>query len=217
MGLDPASRARFNLKDASVLLLDATPLGMSILVQIVTGLGAKSLHRCTDGESARAAVEGNQIDLAIVDSIAPTGEGYDFVEWMRREAGEPNCYTPVLMTTSHTPRSQISRARDCGANIIIKKPFPPITVLERIIWSSKEGRKFLFSETYVGPDRRFRNVGPPKGQKGRRREDFSATPLPQGPAGAAGAPAAAGKEADIETGADPNIAEIAGAHELDGE
>jgi DNA-binding response OmpR family regulator len=198
MGLDPTSRARFNLKDASVLLLDATPLGMSILVQIVTGLGAKSLHRCIDGETARAAVEGNQIDLAIVDSMAPSGEGYDFVEWMRRDAGEPNCYTPVLMTTSHTPRSQISRARDCGANIIIKKPFPPITVLERIIWSSKEGRKFLFSDTYVGPDRRFRNVGPPKNQKGRRREDFTATPLPQAKAsGDAGDNAA-----DIEAGVD---------------
>ena len=186
MGLDPNSRARFNLKDATVLLLDETQLGMTILVQIVTGLGAKDLHRCADIESARAAVETNQIDLAIVDSLAATGEGYDFVEWLRRDAGEPNCYTPVLMTTSHTPRSQISRARDCGANIIIKKPFPPITVLERIIWSSKEGRKFLFSDTYVGPDRRFRNVGPPRGAKGRRREDFSATPLPQGHAAAEG-------------------------------
>jgi CheY-like chemotaxis protein len=180
MGLDPTSRSRFNLKDSSVLLLDATPLGMTILVQIVTGLGAKTLHRCADTEAARIAVESNQIDLAIVDSLAATGEGYDFVEWLRREGGEPNRYTPVIMTTSHTPRSQISRARDCGANIIVKKPFPPITVLERIIWSSKEGRKFLFSDTYVGPDRRFRNVGPPKGEKGKRREDFTATPLPEG-------------------------------------
>ena len=203
MGLDPNSRARFNLKDASVLLLDETPLGMTILVQIVTGLGAKMLHRCVDLESARLAVEANQIDLAIVDSLAATGEGYDFVEWMRRDAGEPNCYTPVLMTTSHTPRSQISRARDCGANIIIKKPFPPITVLERIIWSSKEGRKFLFSDTYVGPDRRFRNVGPAKGEKGRRREDFTATPLPQG-------------HSD-EGAEESDAADIEGAPELGGE
>ena len=176
MGLDPNSRSRFNLKDSAVLLLDATPLGMSILVQIVTGLGAKTLYRCADTESARIAVESNQIDLAIVDSLPPDGEGYDFVEWLRREGGEPNCFTPVIMTTSHTPRSQISRARDCGANIIVKKPFPPITVLERIIWSSKEGRKFLFTDTYIGPDRRFRDLGPPKGEKGRRRDDTNAAP-----------------------------------------
>jgi len=191
MGLDPKSRARFNLKDASVLLLDATPLGMSILVQIVTGLGAKDLHRCTDTEMARAVVEGNQLDLIIADSLAPSGEGYDFVRWIRREAGEPNCYTPTIITAAHTPRSQISRARDCGANIIIKKPFPPITMLERIVWSSKEGRKFLFTDSYVGPDRRFHNIGPPAGEKGRRREDFTATPLPQ---------AGASEATDIEDG-----------------
>jgi CheY-like chemotaxis protein len=183
MGLDPNSRARFNLRDSAILLVDATPLGMSILVQIVTGLGAKTLFRCADLEAARAAVEANTIDLAIVDSLPPDGEGYGFVEWMRREAGEPNCYTPVIMTTSHTPRSQISLARDCGANIIVKKPFPPITVLERIIWSSKEGRKFLTTDTYTGPDRRFRDLGPPKGEKGRRREDFNATPMPESRAG----------------------------------
>jgi DNA-binding response OmpR family regulator len=175
MGLDRNSRARFNLRESTLLLLDPTPMGMSIMVQVVTGLGAKTLHRCADVESARLAVESSQIDLAIIDSMPPDGEGYDFVEWLRREGGEPNCYTPVIMTTSHTPRSQISRARDCGAHIIIKKPFPPITVLERIIWSSKEGRKFLFSDTYVGPDRRFRDVGPPEGEKGRRRDDTDAT------------------------------------------
>jgi DNA-binding response OmpR family regulator len=186
MGLDRNSRARFNLRDSTILLLDGTPMGMSIMVQVVTGLGAKTLHRCADVESARIAVESSQIDLAIVDSIPPDGDGYDFVRWLRREGGEPNCYTPVIMTTSHTPRSQISRARDCGAHIIIKKPFPPITVLERIIWSSKEGRKFLFSDTYVGPDRRFRDIGPPEGEKGRRRDDTNATARPAGEATAQG-------------------------------
>lgn len=215
MGLDPNSRARFNLKDSAVLLLDATPLGMSILVQIVTGLGAKTLFRCADTESARAAVEGNQIDLAIVDSLPPDGEGYDFVNWLRREGGEPNCYTPVIMTTSHTPRSQVSRARDCGANIIIKKPFPPITVLERVIWSSKEGRKFLFSDSYVGPDRRFRDIGPPKGEKGRRREDFTATPRPEGPAAAA--QTASEAAAELAARARAEVAEIEGAPEMNGD
>lgn len=171
MGLDPNSRARFNLRDANVLLLDSNQLGMSILVQIVSGLGAKSLHRCVTAAEAQDVANANQLDLAIVDSLPPSGEGYEFVRWLRREGGEPNCYTPVLITTSHTPASQISLARDCGAHIIIKKPFPPITMLERIIWASKEGRKFLFSDTYVGPDRRFRELGPPKDVDGRRRED----------------------------------------------
>ena len=154
-----------------MLLLDDTPMGMSILVQIVTGLGAKHLYRCTSMEAAQEVAMTSEIDLAIVDAMAPEGKGYDFVEWLRREAAEPNCYTPTLITTAHTPTSDIVRARDCGGHFIIKKPIAPIVMLERIIWVAKAGRPFLFTGTYVGPDRRFHDAGPPDGI-GRRREDL---------------------------------------------
>lgn len=170
MALDVASRARFNLEKASILLLDDTPMGMSILVQIVTGLGAKQLHRCSSIEMAQEVAVTQEIDLAIIDAMAPEGRGYDFVQWLRREGQEPNCYAPVLITTAHTPASDIVRARDAGGHFIIKKPIAPIVLLERIIWVSRAGRPFLFTGTYVGPDRRFRDDGPPDGV-GRRRED----------------------------------------------
>lgn len=171
MALDPASRARFNLDRAAVLLLDDTPMGMSILVQIVTGLGAKTVYRCLSVEQAQEVACNYELDLAIIDGMAPAGHGYDFVKWLRTEAREPNCYTPVLLTTSHTPASDVVRARDCGGHLIIKKPIAPKVMLERILWVAKEGRPFLFSGNYVGPDRRFRNDGPPDGV-GRRREDI---------------------------------------------
>jgi DNA-binding response OmpR family regulator len=171
MALDPASRARFNLERAAVLLLDETPVGMSILVQIVTGLGAKQLYRCTSVEMAQEAAQSHEIDLAIVDAMAPSGAGYDFIQWLRRETQEPNCYAPVLITTGHTPTSDIVRARDAGGHFIIKKPIAPIVLLERIVWVARAGRSFLFTGTYVGPDRRFRDDGPPDGV-GRRREDL---------------------------------------------
>jgi DNA-binding response OmpR family regulator len=170
LSLDPASRVRINLERASVLLLDETDLGLSILVQIVTGLGAKHLHRCRSAEQAREVATTADIDLAIVDSLPTTGGGYEFVSWLRREAREPNCYAPVMVTTSHTPSRDVTRARDCGGHIIIKKPIAPVVLLERILWVSKGGRPFLYSDNYVGPDRRFRSEAPPDGV-GRRRED----------------------------------------------
>jgi len=175
MALDPESRARFNLDQAAVLLLDDTQMGMSILVQIVTGLGAKKLYRCTDIETAKKVASTHELHLAIVDAMAPSGAGYDFVQWLRREGQEPNCYTPVIMTTAHTPAGDVLRARDCGGHIMVKKPIAPIVLLERIIWVGREARPFLFSGSYVGPDRRFRDIGPPKGVVGRRREDTELT------------------------------------------
>jgi DNA-binding response OmpR family regulator len=177
MGLDVNSRERFNLTQASVLLLDSNPLAVSILIQILIGLGVKTLHRCGAVEEAKKVATELPIDLAIVDSLPPGGDGYEFVRWLRRETVEPNCYIPVVMTTSHTPRRQVSLARDCGANITIKKPFSPVTMLERIVWCSKEGRRFLFCDNYVGPDRRFQDLGPPEGVLGRRREDAESAEL----------------------------------------
>ncbi|MEO6339969.1 MAG: response regulator [Caulobacteraceae bacterium] len=171
MGLDPASRVRFNLSEASILLFDGTPMGMSILVQILTGFGAKTLHRCSSLKEAQTAATENIIDLAVVDATTD-GAGYDFIEWLRSHGGDPNSYTPVLLTAGHTPVSDIQRARDCGAHFALKKPLSPIAVLERIIWISREGRMFLLSDTYVGPDRRFKDDGAPNGG-GRRREDLA--------------------------------------------
>jgi DNA-binding response OmpR family regulator len=171
--LDPQSRARFNLGRASVMLLDATTLGMDILVQIVTGLGVKSLHRCINIEEAKTVTERFELDLIIADAISPTGEGYDYVHWLRREASEPNRYCPVLLTSGHTLASEVARGRDCGAHFILKRPLTAMAVIERIIWVSREGRNFISCDAYVGPERRFQNLGPPSG-RGRRKTDLSA-------------------------------------------
>lgn len=169
MALDPASRVRVNLEQASVLLLDSNDVSMSVLVQIITGLGARRLHRCAGVDQAQEAANAQSIDLAIIDGL-PDGRGYEFVNWLRREAMDPNCYAPVMITTGHTPTRDVARARDCGGHIIVRKPISPIVLLERILWVSKGGRAFLYSDGYVGPDRRFRGQGPPA-SGGRRRED----------------------------------------------
>ncbi len=174
MGLSPESKARFNLSRASVLVLEENPLAMSILVQILTGFGAKAPRKCKTVEQAEQAVRDTQLDLLIVDAMGHSGGGYEFVRWLRRSGIQPNCYAPVLLTSGHTPSGAVHEARDCGAHFIMAKPLTPITVLERIIWICRDGRKFVECDTYVGPDRRFRTNGLPKGITGRRREDLAA-------------------------------------------
>lgn len=170
MGLNPESRARFNLERASILLLEPSQMGMSIIVQILTGFGAKVLHRCENVAEAESTIQKAEVDLIVADAMG--GAGYDFVSWLRRSGIEPNCYAPVLLTAGHTPSSDVNRARDCGAHFIMAKPLTPITVLERVLWIAREGRRFVECDTYMGPDRRFKNEGVPPGMEGRRRDDL---------------------------------------------
>jgi CheY-like chemotaxis protein len=171
VALDPTSRARFNLTSTVVLLFDPTPMGLSILAQIIKGLGAKQIYRCATIAEAKSVVTEFEVDLMIVDGIAESGEGYEFVRWLRQHVPEPNKHTPVLLTAGHTAASDVSKARDCGSHFVVAKPIAPIVMLERIIWIAKEGRAFVFADHYVGPDRRFGKEGQAMPPVGRRRED----------------------------------------------
>jgi CheY-like chemotaxis protein len=155
VALDSKSRTRFNLSKTTILLLDPTPVGLEILTQILKGFGARQIHRCTTVEDAKAKVLEQPIDLMVVDTIAESGEGYEFVRWLRKGVPEPNRHVPVLLTAAHTRASDVASARDCGGHFIVTKPLAPIVVLERIIWIAREGRAFLLSDGYIGPDRRF--------------------------------------------------------------
>ena len=172
MALDPNSRARFNLSNTVVLLLDITPMGMAILAQIVGGLGVRQLFRCNTVLEAKEVVTHFEVDLMIIDGIAETGEGYEFVRWLRRDVPEPNRHAPILLTAGHTKIADVAKVRDCGGNFIITKPIAPIVMLERIIWIANEERPFLLSDHYVGPDRRVGDAGRSGGLRGRRREDL---------------------------------------------
>lgn len=171
MALDPKSRARFNLSKTVVMVFDPTPLGLAILTQILSGFGARKIHRCSTIDEAKQVVADFEVDLMIIDAMAKSGEGYDFVRWLRSSVPEPNRHTPVLLTTAHTKASDVASARDCGSHFIVAKPLAPIVVLERIIWIAKEGRAFVLSDEYVGPDRRFAKNDPKGDYPRRRRED----------------------------------------------
>ena len=81
---------------------------------------------------------------------------------------------PVIMISGHAANSKVMKSRDCGASFVVTKPLTPRVLLQRLIWLANDERQFIECETYVGPDRRVRNFGPPLGMAGRRKGDLSA-------------------------------------------
>ena len=146
MAPTPTAPARFNMSNVEVLLLDDNELGMSILVQIVTGLGVRRLHRCTTEDEAREVVATANLDLAIVDALGAEGHGYRFVEWLRREGPEKVRYIPVLLTASHTPAAHVEIFARSGGDALVKKPIAPTTLLERILWAARADRQFVVAD-----------------------------------------------------------------------
>ena len=168
--LNPSTR--INLERATVLVLDDNGASLDILSGVVAGFGVRTLHRAESVKDAQALVKIHTFDLIISDVQMPEVDGYEFIQWLRREAPEQNRYVPVILVTGHTRISQVFKNRDAGSNFTVAKPITPKILLERIFWVAREERAFIECDTYIGPDRRFKHEGPPPGTDGRRKDDL---------------------------------------------
>ena len=163
-----------NLDKARALIVDDNPQSMDLLVGVLTSFGLRSIVRKANGVEAREELKYHPVDLILANAQLPELDGYDLVRWVRREGEDAIRQTPAIIVTAHTRRAHVEKARDCGANFIITKPISPAVVLERILWVARSDRLFIECEAYAGPDRRWRNAGPPvEFPDGRRRDDRS--------------------------------------------
>ncbi|MDB5459723.1 MAG: two-component system response regulator [Caulobacteraceae bacterium] len=145
---------------------------MNLLSRIFQGFGVRDPYRCYTAARAMEVCEEADLDLVVCDGSLKDGQAYDFVAALRRSDLAPNRFAPVMVVAGHTPLDQVQKARDCGANFVVTKPVTPRTLLERVLWVAQEARAFVELDGYVGPDRRFHNLGPPEGTgAGRRRSD----------------------------------------------
>jgi hypothetical protein len=77
---------------------------------------------------------------------------------------------PILIMSSDTREATITGARDVGANMVLAKPLSPAGIYDRLAWVAFHPRQFIDTETYFGPDRRFKIEGY-AGGVGRRKGD----------------------------------------------
>jgi CheY-like chemotaxis protein len=164
---------RINLDRLSFLLIDDNMQALDILGQVVSGFGVRGMHKCQTVREAKEIAARQEIDFVITDVRMPGEDGFAFMKWLRLVATEPNRHAPAVMVTGDTSSAVVRQARDCGAHFIIAKPITPKVLLQRIFWIARENRLFIDCESYKGPDRRFKRLGPPPGTTGRRADDRS--------------------------------------------
>ncbi len=152
--------AIINLTGAVTMVVDDSSFSAEITTSALLGFGIRTRHSCRSAPEAMALLAEVEVDLLVVDCEMPGMDGFELVQWLRR-SGPPNAFVPVIMTAAHIRRSMVNKARNCGANFIVTKPFSASSLLERIVWVARDSRPFLEVGDYFGPDRRFQNTPPP--------------------------------------------------------
>lgn len=166
------STEKMKLTGVSTLIIDDDRFAVTVLVQILRGFGLDSPTIVESGEAAKALLEKQSFDLCICEAQLPDMTGAELIGWIRR-LKTPTRFVAVLVLTGYAHRGNVEAARDAGAHLVIGKPVSPQVLYDHIAWAAKPPRPFVETDSYVGPDRHFRSLGPPNGV-GRRETDLSA-------------------------------------------
>jgi len=159
------------LTGITTIVVDEDAFAVTLLTQMLCGLGLDTPTVAENGAAAQALLEHKSYDLCICEAELTDMTGASLVKWIRR-LQTPARFMPILVLTEYSNAKNVLVVRDSGANLVVRKPASPQILYDHIEWSAKHSRPFVEADNYVGPDRRFRSLGPPGGV-GRRETDLS--------------------------------------------
>ena len=163
-------KSRLDLSRASVLVVEDSPQAMEVLSQILMGFGVKNATKCISFREADPMLVSKRFDLVIADDGSFSEAGVEMVRRTRSDPAGVNYTAPIVVLGASASETRVAKVRDAGANFIIVKPVAPSILLDRIEWIARDTRSFVTSDTYRGPDRRFRSGVAPDGGAERRAD-----------------------------------------------
>jgi CheY-like chemotaxis protein len=159
-----------NLRDLLILVADPSPYVCMLVHSMLRGFGANKILEVRHSFGVLQTLSGHKIDVLICDGALPPQGGFSLTRTIRRNQTNENRTMPILIMTSDTREATIKTGRDAGANMVVAKPLSPASLYDRLAWVAFNPRQFIDTETYFGPDRRFKIEGYPNGV-GRRKGD----------------------------------------------
>lgn len=164
------SAPSMNLRDLVILIAEPSSYISMLIHGMLRGFGSNKVLEVRNSNSVLHALTAQKIDILICDMRLPPQGGLSLTRAIRSNKDNEHRTIPILIMAADSRESTIKAARDVGANMVIAKPISPAGLYDRLNWIAFNQRKFVDTETYFGPDRRFKIEGYPNGI-GRRKGD----------------------------------------------
>lgn len=164
------AKPTINLRDLVILVADPSSYMSMVIHGMLRGFGTTKVMEVRHTVGVFQALSAQKVDILLCDARLPPHGGLTLTRAIRRNVDNENRTMPILLMTSDARETTIKQARDAGANMVISKPISPASLYDRLAWVAFNPRQFVDTETYFGPDRRFKIEGYPGGV-GRRKGD----------------------------------------------
>lgn len=167
------------LERLSLLLVEDNVYVRDILESCLRHMGFGRITLARNGEEAvdyltlvrnapmRAGIM--SVDLVLSDMVMSPINGLLLLKWIRQERLSPNRFLPFVMVSGAADPPAVAAARDMGVSEFLAKPFSVNSIYAKLQRVIDHPRPFVCTQSYFGPDRRRRSMGPPPGAADRRR------------------------------------------------
>lgn len=111
------------------LVVEDEPLSRELLVRILSGRGL-DVHSVIDGPACLDWLDGNEVDLVLLDVSMPGMSGLDVLRSIRSTQAADRL--PVILVTALVDSDDVVAGLEAGANDYIVKPVNPSVLMARI-------------------------------------------------------------------------------------
>mgnify|MGYP000707678552 CR=1 FL=1 len=145
----------------SALIVEDSHLMRQLLRSLLRDFGFGEIGEAADGSDAMEKLKARRYDVIICDWMMEPTDGYTFVSGLRQHGAPEMRSLPVVMLTSVSEEPQVAAARDAGVTEYLVKPVSADKLRKRLHAVFARPRDFLATGSYVGPDRRRRQLEGP--------------------------------------------------------
>ena len=142
------------------------------------------------GSEAIRMLGHTMLDVSLVEA---SPDGINFVKRLRDKTASPCPGLHVILLINADDETQIRAASEAGIESVIRKPVSEGALLERVAATVLNPRRIVWSESYVGPERRtlLSSTTPGPRRRASDRTEGETPPRKERPAAAAATPAPA--------------------------
>jgi two-component system chemotaxis response regulator CheY len=131
------------LDSLDVALIDENQGMRSILTTVLKANGIARIRGFGDANQALSGMLERVPDVVLSQWTLQGSDAETMIRTMRTEAMRPLCFVPVIVLTANVSRSVIAEVLDAGASTLLRTPVSPKTLVERLQWTTRDGRAFV--------------------------------------------------------------------------
>lgn len=138
----------------AVLVCDPNPHLSQAIKKTFGDEGLPNVKLCATADDFIAALDGNFIDLIVLDHLLPGPELAETVQRIRQRALGKNPFVTMIATVGKTQPGSTKALLDAGVDDIVVKPLTIDSLFKAVSNLTEQRRPFVISPDYVGPTRR---------------------------------------------------------------